>query len=115
MFNQRMRIAMITAAALTATPVVAAPQEWFLINPRTSDCGKSPITPRQFDSEARTEGQSIDTHIVRNPDGSLAGVESKYKFGGEDMTLWFWPSMASCRLALQNLIDKGLILPPDMK
>jgi hypothetical protein len=101
--------------ASSSTATIEVPQrDWYIIDPSTSSCVKPILSPRDFETQLRTEGSKIASiGVIRDPDGTIRTVTVRYKVQGDDNIVVFWPAPAPCKVALQRLIDASKTRPPE--
>jgi hypothetical protein len=101
--------------ASSSTAAIEVPQrDWYIIDPSTSSCVKPTLSPRDFETQLRTEGSKIASiGVIRDPDGTIRTVTVRYKVQDDDNIVVFWPALAPCKVALQRLIDAGKTRPPE--
>jgi hypothetical protein len=52
---------------------------------------------------------------MHSSDGTIIAVVARYKMSSSDRFLYFFPSMMTCKAGIHYMIEKGPILPPDLK
>lgn len=108
--------ALVVATAIFSVPCAASAHQWVIFNATTNTCERAPAddlpasaSPQSFIDATRADGILSTVQEHKLPDGTLTVVTIETTINGNDVTVYYFPTMDYCKTFLSTGQKDGLL------